>query len=443
MVNLYKVARSPQLISVLVVLVLLGFVFRVYFTSPVRDRGDSRYVLHVANSILKERNTDLDEYQWLIEKEGIYKTRILTQNGHLYSIYPLGTSLLALPFVALYDWWNTTFVSPISIDKQIILSQTDLIDNFLAALFVALAVLFVYLTGLQFAPWYLSLIGSLLLAFGTTAWTQAARTLWPHGPTMFVLALSLWLLIKASKNKAYAIVAALPLAFSFIIRPTNIIPLIFFTIYVFVKFPKVFIYYLLVTVVILAFYSFYNFGIYHAPLPPFYYPGGIRMGPYNHSLRFSPEGLAGQLVSPNRGLFIYSPVLLFAVIAMLILIKTKKTTLLDSLLMTTLFLHWILISSYQGWWAGWVFGPRYFTDVLPIFGYFLIIFLTQLSALRNKLLLSLCIFFLVMTGILSIWIQHAGATYWATSWWNGYPKDIDYFHERVWDWHDLQFLRRQ
>jgi len=122
MVNLYKVARSPQLISVLVVLVLLGFVFRVYFTSPVRDRGDSRYVLHVANSILKERNTDLDEYQWLIEKEGIYKTRILTQNGHLYSIYPLGTSLLALPFVALYDWWNTTFVSPISIDKQIILS---------------------------------------------------------------------------------------------------------------------------------------------------------------------------------------------------------------------------------------------------------------------------------------------------------------------------------
>ncbi|HCS79145.1 TPA: hypothetical protein DIV55_05395 [Patescibacteria group bacterium] len=422
-------------------IVLFAGVFHLYVTSKVRDRGDSRYVLHTAQSIISEKNTDLNEYSWLIDKEGIYKTRTLTREGHIYSIYPIGTTLLTVPLVAVYDWYSTNFINPIGVNKQVVLTQTDRLDTFLAALFTALAIITIYAIGLTIVPWYYALLGSVSIALGTSAWTSAARTLWPHGPSMLMLALALWLLIKARKHQFLVLLAQIPLAYSFIIRPTNCIPLILFSIYVFIKYRRIWLTSVLLSILLLVPLIIYNLHIFGNLLSPFYYPGGISMGPYTHTFRFGLEGLMGLLVSPNRGLFIFSPFILFIFIGVILAIKRKEITLLDVLIFVGIVIHWILISNYQGWWGGWGFGPRYFTDTLPLFAYMAFLFFKQIKALKIKYKLTLLSLF-VLASLVSIGTYRSGATYYPTMYWDGNPVNIDFHPERVWDWNDLQFLRR-
>ncbi len=433
---------SKGVVKLLFLFVLFTLVFWVYYTSNVRDRGDSRYVLHVADSILRQGNTDLDEYQFLIHQEGIYESRVLIMNGHIYSVYPMGTSLLSVPFVAYFNSWYKSFVAPVGIDKFVVLTQTDKLDIFLAALFSTLAILFIFLIGIEFLPWPISFMVSLAFAFGTTAWTSGARTLWPHGPTMLMLSMGIWLLLKAKREVGFAVLAGFPLAYSFVIRPTNIFPLIALSVYVLLAYRKLFPFYFIVCLSVLMPLIYYNVRIYQTPLSPFYYPQGISMGAHNHSLLLSWEGLIGQLMSPNRGLFIFSPFLIFSFIGVFTLFKLKKAMMIDYLLIFSIISHWLIISYYRSWWGGWVFGPRYFTDILPILAYFFIRFVQNLIVWRHKILKVLTVLVLLASVVVSIWIEHAGATYYATGYWNGNPNDIDYYHERVWNWHDLQFLRR-
>jgi hypothetical protein len=43
--------------------------------------------------------------------------------------------------------------------------------------------------------------------------------------------------------------------------------------------------------------------------------------------------------------------------------------------------------------------------------------------------------------ITSFWIHYRGATKWETWAWNLEPVDVNSQPARLWDWHDIQFLR--
>ena len=78
------------------------------------------------------------------------------------------------------------------------------------------------------------------------------------------------------------------------------------------------------------------------------------------------DGLLGTLASPSRGClfslhgrslpFAYLPFAFF---------QLRLRTLLPWLLVT-LVAHALLISKFSIWWAGWCFGPRYWTEVIPL-----------------------------------------------------------------------------
>ena len=133
--------------------------------------------------------------------------------------------------------------------------------------------------------------------------------------------------------------------------------------------------------------------------------------------------------------------ILFIFIGVILAIKRKEITLLDVLIFVGIVIHWILISNYQGWWGGWGFGPRYFTDTLPLFAYMAFLFFKQIKALKIKYKLTLLSLF-VLASLVSIGTYRSGATYYPTMYWDGNPVNIDFHPERVWDWNDLQFLRR-
>ena len=102
-------------------------------------------------------------------------------------------------------------------------------------------------------------------------------------------------------------------------------------------------------------YFLYNFARFGNPL---------NFGPaYAFSIHWLPQGLAGQLVSPGRGIIWYCPA---AIIAVPCLSKVAKARRMEALLIVALFVAFLgLHSSVPYWHGGWAWGPRYLLPVLP------------------------------------------------------------------------------
>jgi len=145
-------------------------------------------------------------------------------------------------------------------------------------------------------------------------------------------------------------------------------------------------------------------------------------------------------VSPNRGLFVFSPILLLALYGAWLKLRRDRT-LLDGALVAVVILHWLVISSHVPWNGGHTYGNRLFADVIPFFAYFLIPVVAALPDPRHVgRRPALAAAFVVLVGI-SVAIHYRGA-YRRVAWdWNRSPVDIDVDPSRIWDWRDLQLLR--
>jgi hypothetical protein len=172
--------------------------------------------------------------------------------------------------------------------------------------------------------------------------------------------------------------------------------------------------------------------VYHSALPPYYLASKI-----GHGGRFA-EASLGTLVSPGRGLFVFSPVLLLSVYGMWL---TWRRDVLDRALAVIVVLHWVALSSFPMWWGGHSFGPRLFSDVVPYLIYFLIPVVTRIAGLSGARR-AVWVAGLTCLVAISFLVNFRGATARAVYHWNAEPVDVDLRPDRVWDWRDLQFLRR-
>ena len=425
-------------------LVFLG-VFLVHSLSCVVQSYDSAWSVHTALSIVKEGNTNIDEYRDDVERGGHYLYE--TINGHIYSSYPIGTPLLSVPFVYMADL-GLRLLSSVSprVDaflRRLSKRPTQRVDAaslhgrvevLVASLFVALTAVLMYLVGCRFLGRFSSVILACIFAFCTSAWSTASRGLWQHGPSMLMLAVALLLIVKARERPFLVQFASIPLAFSFVIRPTNALSIIALTFFVVVRHRRFFLQYLAWSVVVVVPFVWYNLWLYHAILPPYFSPH--KVGATVHLF----EGLAGNLVSPSRGLLVYSPVFLLAIYGMVSNLKKAGDRLLDCVLVAIVVAHWFVISSFPDWYGGHCYGPRYFTDVVPFFVYFLIPVLAKLSELRGPRRVALASVFGLLV-LVSAFTNGSGAMNRATEFWNSSPVDVDKAPGRVWDWRDPQFLR--
>ena len=78
---------------------ILVLTFAVHAASPVTTSTDSAWTFHVAASILRQGNVDLDEYRPVMDLERDYRLRSI--GGHIYYYYPAATPLLVTPVVLL------------------------------------------------------------------------------------------------------------------------------------------------------------------------------------------------------------------------------------------------------------------------------------------------------------------------------------------------------
>jgi hypothetical protein len=390
-------------------------------------------------SLIREGNTDLDEYITLVESHQDYTLERI--NNHYYNFYPIGTSILAIPYVFFVD----RFIhSGFFIDFEQFINQYSLIpagiEKFTASNMIALSSLFIYLIGcFLFEKRTYALLLTFIFAFCTPAWSIGSRALWQHSSSILILSVSLYLLLLARHKPQYEAwsirLVSLPLMFSYLVRPTNWISILILTLYILIHHRKHFLSYCLWSLLVVIPFCLYNFRIYNIILSPYYFPQ-IQLKLSTQIL----EALAGNLFSPSRGVFIFSPVFLFAIYGIILNIKNKYMDGLGYALVFIIIIHWIISSLHPNWWAGHTYGPRYFTEMSPYFLYLLVPVLMNIPKLRGIKKFSVVLILFCCIAV-SFFIHYRGATSEDVYAWNAGPVNVDVDPSRVWDWHDIQFLR--
>jgi hypothetical protein len=148
-------------------------------------------------------------------------------------------------------------------------------------------------------------------------------------------------------------------------------------------------------------------------------------------------GLAGVLVSPSRGLFVYAPVLLFPVVGLAAWVARRRGGVLACAAIVVA-VGVGTIAQFSVWWGGHSFGPRLLADVLPA----VVLGLVPVwPAIRRRPLMR---GLFALAFAVSVLVEIVGAFYFPSPRavdWDTSPRDVDFAHERLWDWRDSQLVR--
>ncbi len=427
--------KLNQFPEYLILIAIFLITYGIHALSPVTTSTDSAWSFHVAASILREHNINLDEYRNLIDMKIDYRLRLV--DGHIYYYYPVATPLLITPVVWLINkvypiFYPTNFYTYLA--QHAPNSHTAKMEKLIASGFVALSAVLIYLIGRRYLGVMKSLLLTFIFAFSTSMWSTASRALWQHGPSVLFLACALYLLLLAKDKPFYFPLIGLLLGYAYLIRPTNSLEVAFFGLYILVNHRKQFFPYTLGVAAILIPYIISNWTTYGNMFPPYSYQLFERLS----TLKGFGEALAGTLISPARGLFVFSSIFIFSVYGAFLRIKQNRFSLtnLDLYLIGILLAHWIITSLFEDWGGAWSIGPRYFVDVIPFLIYFLIPIFQG-----NLLAKPVWKYAFVATLLLSTFIQFHASTSIYPFMWNGKPQALVDAPERKWDWGDLQFLR--
>lgn len=447
---------SPRLslsIKILSATVIFFIILVIHSYSPITTMTDSGWFIHTAMSFLESGNGNLDEYGDLIRPyyypgfqyapDGcqVYSTKqnpdyqIKCIHGSLYDDYPIGGPISIIPYLLVVDWLSPYLLDIDNLAEYLLENRPDemvqFIQKLIASAMVATTGVVLFFISLRFLSLSRAFILIFIFAFCTPAWTTASRTVWQHTPTILIFTVVIYLIF-LSKDRPYLIqFIALPLAFSYVVRPTNAISIAVFTIFVLIQHPRQFIRYCLWAATIAIPFFAYNLNVYEALRSPYY------AQPLGNASFI--DGAMGVLFSPSRGLFIYSSIFLFSFYGIMLRLKSREWLSLDLCLTSIVVLHWLVISHAFHWWGGSSIGPRFFTDMVPYLTYFLIPVVAQLSLSRKFFSLLLNALFFTLT-LISFAIQAHCVTAKGPWEWNGIPQG-DITIARLWDWSDPQFLR--
>ena len=250
--------------------------------------------------------------------------------------------------------------------------------------------------------------------------------MWNHTPALLMLITAVWLLVLARGREKLATYAAIPLALAFMLRPTMAISVASLTIYVFLYHRRQLMSYAVVAASFAIPFFAYNVLVRHHLFQHYFTDPGA-WPPASLPARF---GL--QLVSPSRGLFIFSPVLLFSLYGIWLAWRRRWLYPLAPWLAAIIGAQILLVTRY--YWPGYCYGPRYFTEIIPLLTIFLIPVFQEWHAFPRA-----CKALFLITLVWSVFVHARGATTFVVHQWNDTPYEVDM--TRSWDWGDPQFLR--
>jgi len=407
-------------IFILVLSVYL-FSFIVVYTTGVNkvliQSEDTVSSIVLPLALLKDHTFYLDKYYPLMHKtypqpDGGDEPYYLKKVGeHYLSFFPVVVSILSLPIFSLIY----LFKLPINFEVLGILGK-------LSAMFlVAFSAVYLYkiLLILQDSKkWALRL--TLIYAFATNVFGHSSQSLWHNSATHFLLNIGLYCFLKAENtaNKVYIFMAGLLFSLSVVNRPTNAVIVGLLSLYFLIKYRFKNAGYFFVSVIIpLALYYIYNARYFISLENQGYVTQFVR----NMTARF-PESLLGVLISPSKGIFVYTPIFIFSIIGLIISIKAKNWFYINLGIIITIYI--LILSHWNHWYGGYSFGYRMFVDLIPLFILLLVPYINSDTYKKTKVIF-------IISVIWSVMIQLMGVAFFDGIWHNLYDKGTSNY---AWLW---------
>ncbi len=390
----------------------------------VYNQTDSLWSVYTTVSLVREGNLDIDEYYDLFPKA--FYANLTKYKAHTYNYYPYGVSILALPHIWIINQWYKW--KDKDLQEKVISSSTINLEKSISSSLLSIATCFFFVLAFHITNSISkSLFLVFLFSFCTLIFSVLSRGLWQHTGSILLLSIALYCILQ--KRQTLLILSALPLFFTYIIRPTNILPVFFLGLIVIYQLKSKSVYFLGLGLSILIIFFSVNFSNFGSITHPYY-----DFRKVNGSETFY-EALLGNLFSPARGLFIYSPIFLFSLYGIYLKKKNEALLPLDYALFFIIIFHWLLVSRNLNWWGGHCYGYRLLSDLIPFFMYYLIFFIKY-----NKIKSYVFAIFII-TVLVSFYINFKGAQYMETYLWNLSPDNIDTNPSRNWNWKDTPFMR--
>jgi hypothetical protein len=421
----------------------------IFLLSPVQQIADSNYSMLVSESLLHHGSFALDQYtipgfnsSLPTQPTADFKPyQLHLKQGHIHYYYPVGSSVLSVPYVAAMN-----LVGVSAVDEKGVFDYTGekRVEASLAALLMAALAAVFFFTGRLLLPITWSVLIALGGVLGTQVFSTASRGLWSDTWGIFLLGVIVWMLLahERGKHPLSPILLASLLAWTYFVRPTYWIPVVAVSVYLLISYPSLFKRYALTGgawCVGFLVYSWYQFG---QVLPDYYRA---------NQLTFEAFGVAfaANLVSPSRGLLIFVPALAFIFYLLVRYRKELEHRRLIVLAVSIIIGHLIAVAGVFPWWSGHSYGPRLTTGLVPWFVLLSILGVKAALTAREKYpskdatlgwKMEWVVGFLLLAC--SVAINGNGAVNRRTSNWNLRPVNVDERPERVWDWRDPQFLAK-
>jgi hypothetical protein len=423
---------------------VLGLVVFVLFLLNYRESGtyDTNPTCALTVSLVRGDGVFVDRFlpTWDVKPGGKLPDYLAAWRGHVVSRYPVAPALLAVPVVALQVMYLDRY-EPRWEQR----GTTRYVRQCLgmakraAALIVALTAVVLHrlLKGMGLAR--VATPATLAAVLGSSLWTIASQALWQHGPAALALTSAIWLLLPENPTRARLALAGVATAGLVAFRLLDVIFALVIFAWVVRFHRRRLVWFLPAPVLGAAALLGWNLAVFGAVAGGQAYletlhptAHGLPAGAWSGDLL---AGAAGTLFSPSRGLLIFSP---WAGLALATLPASGRRLApwpLVRWLLWALVPYGLLVSKYTVWWGGHCFGPRYWTDVMPLLG---IVLACGLDWSYDRTRLIAMAFGL--TIVFSIGVQAVGAFSYASDW-NLTPTNVDLHHERLWDWRDSQLSR--
>lgn len=366
--------------------------------SPERDR----YILIM--SLAKDRTFSLSQSlaDAAYPDVGYYKRKF-------YIFFPPGISIIAMPFYLLGSSYNLSQVAAFS-------SVT------LFALFNIL-LLFLISKNVFKLPLWISTFIPVIFAFASTSWSYAI-TLYQHQITTFFILSSFYAVWNIKKNKKDSIILGAFIwfnyAFAILIDYPNALLMLPVMVYYLLtsigikklkskisfNFNIAILITFLVFVVITGIHAYYNYVNFGSPTKVSSSLIGYKQIKEQNLLKekggqkviqqvqrdknpigfFSeqefPFGIYELLIAPDKGIFIFSPIFVLAILGIFSVIKFMDLE--KSILLATVIAVVFLYSSWGDPWGGWAYGPRYLIPAMAPLSIFIGIFLKKYNSFISK-----------------------------------------------------------
>ncbi|MGH7787618.1 MAG: hypothetical protein ACRERC_12165, partial [Candidatus Binatia bacterium] len=404
--------------------------------------GDSVPMILTPIAMLRGDGVDLARFAYLWPlwrgantKDG-HPYFVTHRRGEVVSVYPHGTSLLALPLVAAQMVVADADGRGWEQDRSASMARIMALNKNSAAALSALTGVCLFLLlraqGFGWQAWAATLIAGL----GSNLWMIASQSLWQHTGGALSFAAALALLAPTRVGRARLCAGGFATAAIAVCRLQAFLFPLGIGLAVLWRYRRASGWFLIGPIALglpLLFYNYWYFGAAvggFAALEPYNGPVHAVSGTWTSDVA---TGLLGTLVSPSHGLLVFSPWIGLALAALPAIGGRLPAVVRAALWMLIPFTA--MLSAHATWWAGWSWGPRYWTDVMPLFGVVLG-FALDWSWRRAR---PLCVA-LFASGAFAIAIQGLGSACYPCSW-DSRPTNVNVDHARLWDWRDSVLTR--